>query len=125
MKTLITFICLILSSGIFAQSVINGNVTDTNDQPIPGANVYLDGTYDGDTTDDKGDFSFDTAETGHQILTISYLSYETKTIVADVSTLKNLKIKLREDVETLDGVIITAGTFEANDNSKVSVLKPT
>ena len=122
MKTLITFICLILSSGIFAQSVINGNVTDTNDQPIPGANVYLDGTYDGDTTDDKGDFSFDTAETGHQILTISYLSYETKTIVADVSTLKNLKIKLREDVETLDGVIITAGTFEANDNSKVSVL---
>lgn len=122
MKSLITLICLFLSLSSMAQTTISGTVTDMRDQPIPGANVYLDGTYDGDTTDEKGNFSFTTGETGTQVLTISYLSYETKTIAGDVSILKDLKIKLREDVESLDGVVITAGTFEANDNSKVSVL---
>lgn len=122
MKTFITLLCLFLTTAIFAQTTINGKVTDTKNQPIPGANVYLDGTYDGDTTDDEGNFSFTTEETGTQVLTISYLSYETKTIAGDVTTLINLQIKLREDVESLDGVVITAGTFEANDNSKVSVL---
>ena len=53
---------------------------------------------------------------------VSYLSYETKTIAGDVSTLNNLKVALRDDVNTLDTVVISAGTFEANDNSKVSVL---
>jgi hypothetical protein len=33
-------------------------------------------------------------------------------------------VVLRDDVNSLDTVVITAGTFEANDNSKVSVLKP-
>lgn len=122
MKTLTTIICLFLTGALLAQTTISGKVTDNKNQPIPGANVYLDGTYDGDTTDDEGNFSFTTEESGTQILTISYLSYETKTIAGDVSILNNLQIKLREDVESLDGVVITAGTFEANDNSKVSVL---
>jgi outer membrane cobalamin receptor len=107
-----------------AQTTISGKVTDSKNQPIIGANVYLDGTYDGATTNDEGMFSFETSETGTQILTISYLSYETKTIPGDVSTLHNLQIKLREDVNALDTVVISAGTFEANDNSKVAVLKP-
>ncbi|SDS61007.1 Outer membrane receptor for ferrienterochelin and colicins [Formosa sp. Hel1_31_208] len=122
MKTLTTFLILLISTMTFGQTIINGKVTDIKGEPIPGANVYLDGTYDGDTTDEHGDFSFTTEETGAQILKISFISYETKTIVGEVSTLHNLQIKLREDVEALDGVVITAGTFEANDNSKVSVL---
>ena len=109
---------------MIAQTTVTGKVTDSKNQPIIGANVYLDGTYDGDTTDEKGEFSFTTEETGSQILTISYLSYETKTIVGDVSTFKNLQIKLQDDMEALDAVVISAGTFEASDNSKVSVLKP-
>lgn len=120
-----TFILSVLITTLsFAQTTISGKVTDTKNQPIIGANVYLDGTYDGATTNDNGEFLFKTTETGTQLLTISYLSYETKTIASDVSTLNNLHIKLREDVNALDTVVISAGTFEANDNSKVSVLKP-
>ena len=120
-----TFILSVLITTLsFAQTTISGKVTDNKNQPIFGANVYLDGTYDGATTNDEGLFSFETSETGTQILTVSYLSYETKTISGEVSTLNNLQIKLREDVNALDTVVISAGTFEANDNSKVSVLKP-
>ena len=38
--------------------------------------------------------------------------------------MKGLKITLRDDVNSLDTVTISAGSFSAGDNSKISVLKP-
>lgn len=122
MNKLITIICLCLINLSYSQTTISGKVVDHKNQPIVGANIYLDGTYDGDTSNDEGKFVFTTEEKGTQTLVISFLSYETKTIIDDVSKLSNLQITLREDVESLDAVVLSAGTFEANDNSKVSVL---
>jgi len=124
MKTLITLISFLFGSIIYGQTTISGKVTDNKNQPIQGANVYLDGTYDGATTNENGDFRFSTDEEGQHALIISFLSFETKTLIEDVTKLNQLIIKLREDVETLDAVVLSAGTFEASDNSKVSVLKP-
>ena len=117
---------MLLLTGIQSksQTVINGTVTDTKGNVVVGANVYLEGTYDGSTTSDLGAFSFSTAEEGTQNLVVSYLSYETFTMAGDVSYLKDLVIKLKEDVGALDAVILSAGTFEAGDNSKVNALKP-
>lgn len=122
MNKLITIICLCLINLSNSQTTISGKVVDHKNQPIVGANIYLDGTYDGDTSNDEGKFVFTTEEKGTQTLIVSFLSYETKAIMDDVSKLSNLQITLREDVESLDAVILSAGTFEANDNSKVSVL---
>lgn len=124
MKILITFLSFLFSISIHAQHTISGTVTDTKNKPIFGANVYLDGTYDGATTDQNGQFSFTSKEKGIQILVVSFLSYETKTITNNIELLSKTTIKLRDDVDTLDAVILSAGTFEANDNSKVAVLKP-
>ncbi|WP_299365712.1 TonB-dependent receptor [Winogradskyella sp.] len=123
-KNLTIVIIFFLSIITHGQTTISGIVLDSKNQPIEGANVYLDGTYDGATTDEEGGFLFTTEEKGMQTLVVSILSYETKTIVDEVTKLSNLQIKLREDVESLDTVVLSAGTFEANDNSKVSVLKP-
>ena len=123
-KQLITILSLLILSVSFAQTTISGKVVDHKNQPLLGANIYLEGTYDGANSDENGNFSFSTDETGSQTLIISILSFETKTIVDDVSKMNNLQIKLRENVESLDAVVISAGTFEASDNSKVSVLKP-
>ena len=123
-KTLITIIILILTSQLNAQTLISGRAADTKGTPIVGANVYLEGTYDGGTTNEDGAFAFKTEEKGSQTLVVSYLSYETFTMVGDVSFMKDLEIKLREDVNTLDAVVLSAGTFEAGDNSKITVLKP-
>ncbi len=121
LPTLFLFFALIKS---FSQTTISGKVTDTKGFPIEGANVYLEGSYDGGTTDISGFFSFRTSETGTQTLVISFLSFETFKKLADVSTMTALQIKLMEDVNALDAVVLSAGTFEAGDNSKVSVLKP-
>lgn len=120
----LSFLASTLSLSVFGQTVISGKVSENNGVPIPGANVYLEGTYDGVSTDDNGNFSFQTSETGTQTLVVSFLSFETYTLVVDVSKMQQLTIKLREDVNSLDTVVISAGTFEASDNSKVSVLKP-
>ncbi|WP_407556932.1 TonB-dependent receptor [Winogradskyella sp. 4-2091] len=124
MSKLITILILLIFGAVNAQTTISGKVIDTKNEPIFGANVYLEGTYDGATTNEVGEFTFSTEETGTLTLVISFLSFETKTIQKDVSEMKQLLIKLREDVESLDAVVLSAGTFEANDNSKVSVLKP-
>ncbi|NAS32843.1 TonB-dependent receptor [Flavobacteriaceae bacterium R38] len=123
-KGLITIFCLLTTIISFAQTIISGKVTDRKGIPIIGANVFLEGTYDGSSTDDKGKFSFTTSETGIQKLVFSFLSYETYAMEADVTSFKSLEIKLREEVNTLTGVTLTAGTFEAGDNAKVSALTP-
>ncbi|TBN03633.1 TonB-dependent receptor [Hyunsoonleella flava] len=124
MKISLTIFIALLVIQIHAQTTISGVVTSTKKEPIAGANVYLDGTYDGSTTDDNGKFSFTTSETGTQTLIVSFLSYETFTMAGDISYMKDVMIKLKDDVNTLDAVVLSAGTFSAGDNSKVNVLKP-
>ena len=124
MKQILFIILAAFQFTIIAQTTISGKVTDSKNNPINGANVYLDGTYDGTSTNDKGEFSFFTSEKGTQTLVISFISFETFVKTADVSSLKNLQIKLRDDVNSLDAVVINAGTFEAGEKAKVTVLKP-
>ncbi len=123
LKPLLVFSFLLLANTIVAQTLISGTVTDGT-KAISGANVYLEGTYDGASTDENGNFSFETSETGTQQLVVSMISYETYTLAGDVAYLKALKVRLKEAINELTGVTLTAGTFEAGDNSKVSVLKP-
>ena len=124
MKQILFLIILIFQISLVAQTTISGKVTDKKGVPIIGANVYLEGTYDGASTNEKGEFSFSTLEKGIQTLKVSFISYETLTITADVKTFTKRIITLREDVNTLDAVTINAGTLEAGDNAKVTALKP-
>ncbi len=123
LKQFLLFTTLFSSFGLFSQTIVSGTVTDGSN-PIQGANVYLEGTYDGASTGEDGTFTFETTETGTQNLVVSMISYETYMQAGDVSYLKDLKIELLEAINQLTGVTLTAGTFEAGDNSKVSVLKP-
>ncbi len=124
MKHFLSIIIFLLLLNVNAQITINGKVIDAKGLPIIGVNIYLEGTYDGTTSNEKGAFSFKTPEEGEHILIASFLSYETFKLKKEVSIMKDLVIKLREDVGTLDAVVLSAGTFEAGDNSKINVLKP-
>jgi len=124
MKNLNLIFFLTFATWMHGQSVISGLVTDHHGLPIIGANVFLDGTYDGGVTDLDGKFRFRTQETGEQRLSVSYLGYETQSISGSISTFTDINIILRESVTALDAVEIVASTFEAGDNSKLAVLKP-
>ena len=124
MKKVFLFLYILVQFQGNAQTTISGNVIDSKNKPILGASVYLDGTYDGTSTNEKGDFSFKTEEKGTQTLVVSFISFETFVKFDDVKNLKNLQIKLRDDVNSLDAVVINAGTFKAGESAKVTVLKP-
>ncbi|WP_428228779.1 TonB-dependent receptor [Flavobacterium sp.] len=123
-KLLFTTTFLLFTALLFAQNTISGKVTDQKGKPVPGANIYLDGTYDGATSSETGDFSFETTATGNQNIIISFLLFETFKKEIDVTNFKDQTVKLRENVNALDAVVITAGTLESGDKARVSVLKP-
>jgi len=123
-KGQLAILFLLIVAQANAQHIISGRVTDTKKNPISGANVYLEGTYDGASTDDKGEFRFETQETASQNLVVSMVSYDSFMQFVDISYLKDMNIVLREAINELSGVTLTAGSFAAGDNSKASVLKP-
>ncbi len=124
MKTLYFLILLLLTSIGFAQHTISGAVVDEKNKPVAGANVFIDGTYDGASTDETGHFGFTTATSGNQVLVISFLAFETLKVAIDAANCQFKTFKLKESVNTLDAVVVTAGTFSAGEKSRVSVLKP-
>ena len=124
LNSIFLFAFLLFSLTIFSQNTIAGKVVDEKGKPVSGANIFIQGTYDGASSSETGDFSFTTTTTGNQTLVVSFLIYETFKTVVDVANFKNKTIKLRESVTSLDAVVITAGTLEAGDKARVSVLKP-
>jgi CarboxypepD_reg-like domain/TonB-dependent Receptor Plug Domain len=124
MKLYYTLALLFLTTLGFSQNTLSGMVVDEKNKPVASANVFIDGTYDGASTDEKGNFSFATDAKGNQILVVSYLAFETLKSPIDVANCKGKTFKLKESVNTLDAVVVTAGTFSAGEKSRVSVLKP-
>jgi outer membrane cobalamin receptor len=124
MKTIFNIAILLLSIATFSQATISGKVLDKKNLPIPGANIFIEGTYDGASSDEKGEFSFTTSATGNQVLVVSFLSYETSKINFQPNNFQNQIIILKENVNTLDAVVITAGNLDSGDKARVSVLKP-
>ncbi|WP_367768541.1 TonB-dependent receptor [Flavobacterium sp. WC2421] len=124
MKSITTLITLFFTTLLFAQATISGKVIDEKGKPIVGANVFIEGTYDGATSNEMGDFSFVTDEKGNQTLVVSFLIYETSKTQIDVANFQGKTIKLKENLNALDAVVITAGTMESGEKARVSVLKP-
>lgn len=125
MKTILFLLTLFLFTTLLAaQNTLSGKVVDQKGNPVSGANIYIDGTYDGTSSNDQGEFSFTTTTTGNQTLVVSFLVFETTKMLIDVADFKGKTIKMRESVTSLDAVVVTAGTMESGDKARVSVLKP-
>ena len=126
MKLIFTFyFTLVLSSLLFSQTKISGKITDEENQPLPGANIYLKDTYDGISSETDGTFSFVTDEEGEFELVVSFVGYQSysQKIILDKKE-KYLEIKLKEESTELGTVVISAGSFEASDENKAVILRP-
>lgn len=124
MKILMTLLIVFISILSFGQTVIKGKIIDEQGLPFSGANVFVIGTYDGTTSDENGNFSFATTAKGNQQLQISFLSFDTLIFDFVIEKFQSKTFIIRENINTLDAVEVTAGTFKAGDNSKATALKP-
>ncbi|WP_291136004.1 TonB-dependent receptor [Flavobacterium sp. UBA7663] len=123
MKSILTLLIVLTSLISFGQTEIKGQIIDEQGMPFSGANVFVIGTYDGTTSDEKGNFSFKTTASGNQKLQISFLSYETIIYDFVVEKFQSKVFTIKESLNTLNTVEVTAGTFKAGDNSKATALK--
>ncbi len=135
------------SSTLLAQTIVTGTVTGQAGEPLIGANVFIKDTYDGASTDVNGNYSFETTATGEVMLVVTYIGYEetTQKITLRSSASQPLKLKiergkatdgtqkttnniidfsLKESINKMEAVVISAGTFEGGSGTKSEVLKP-
>ncbi|MCG8580600.1 MAG: TonB-dependent receptor plug domain-containing protein, partial [Bacteroidales bacterium] len=90
------------------QKSISGKVTDTNGDPIPGANVILEGYNTGTITDTNGEFTMNVPEE-NGVLRISFVGFKIEKVLFTVG--KKVKVMMSEDVEGIDEVkVIAYGT---------------
>ncbi len=124
MNHLILLILLLISQlAAFCQVTISGRVQTPRGKPIPGASLTLRNSYDGATTDSTGNFLFQTTETGPQLLEITAIGY--KSLQHPLNIERNpiqLQLVLKEAMDELKAVVVTAGSFEAGDSKRTTVL---
>lgn len=123
MKALINLILAVSFFSVQSQTTIGGRITEKSGEPLLGVNVYIKGTYDGATTDLDGRFSFVTEETDSLVLIASFVGFHEYELPIE-SKDQELNIILKEEISVLNAVVITAGSFNASDESKREVMKP-
>jgi len=106
------------------QSFLSGKVIDDRGEPLFGVNIVITNTYDGTSTNEFGEFSFKSVESGDQTVTASFIGYKTLQLEVNMmDDLTNLNFELTEEINKIDGVTISAGAFEASDKKKSVILR--
>ncbi|MFV0538016.1 MAG: carboxypeptidase-like regulatory domain-containing protein [Dysgonomonas sp.] len=113
LSVIIFVILSLFTTGVFAQtSHIKGVVLDDKKNPIAYANIYIDGTIDGTSSEEDGSFDLETNAKGIVTLKASFVGYKLYSITEDISKLNNLTIVLKEDLTNLKEVVVSAGNYQ-------------
>ena len=101
----LTFLLFLLSVSVsFAQVTVTGTVTSANNgSTLPGVNVLEKGTSNGASTDGNGEYELEVSGPD-AVLVFSYIGYLSKEV--PVRNRRTIDVKLEEDVEKLDEVVV-------------------
>ena len=83
---------------------INGNVSDSEGNPLPGAAIQEVGTQNGTTTDFDGNFSIE-IENDNAELQISFIGFKSQTV--NVGSSDTINVTLLADASSLDEIVVT------------------
>ena len=118
----LAIVLIIMGFFMNAQIIISGKVNFKN-KGVKDISVTLKDTYDGATTDENGNFSFQTSEKGKKILVFSnpkFVEVE-KTLLLENNEI-TINADLKEQISEIDAVVISAGSIEASDRKRATVL---
>lgn len=129
MKYSIFSIILLLFSTTLLQAqngTVRGTVIDeSNGETIIGANIVLEGTSTGTTTDLDGNFNLSVAP-GTYTLVFSSISYSNKTVtdvVVKAGEVTVLDVRLGTNTEEINEVVISATRTENTENALLTIQK--
>jgi vitamin B12 transporter len=125
MKQIFTLLILIITQQTVAnaQTIVTGTAKTPKGTPLIGVSISLDSTYDGGITDSTGKFRFRTAEKGKFTLTAKSIGFSgmTKEIELNGQSVE-IAFVLKEQIDELKAVTVTAGSFEAGDKKRAATV---
>ena len=111
---------------ISAQHIISGTIVDSENKPLPGANILVKELKQnksvGTTSSDKGEYSI-SLNNGKYSLEISYIGYTTYVSYVEVDGNVSLPpIVLSENAELMNEVVVTARTITYNTDGYIAEI---
>tara|TARA_Y100000768_G_scaffold137006_1_gene101975 strand:- start:506 stop:3496 length:2991 start_codon:yes stop_codon:yes gene_type:complete len=105
-KTILTLTFSLIATLAFAQSTITGTVVDEDGNPVPGANIVVQGTTEGVAADFDGNFTITTNQPVPFDIEVSSVGFGSK-VVNVTSSDQSLEITLASGTK-LDEMVVTA-----------------
>jgi hypothetical protein len=107
MRVFLLLCFCLYGSLLFCQSLLSGTVVEAaNQEPIPFATVYFDGTTIGQTTDEHGTFQLSAEQIElPALLVVSHVGYQTLSLSVD-SVQQELKLALRIQEQMISTVVV-------------------
>ncbi len=107
-KVLFFSFFILLTQNIFAQSIeIKGIVIDaTTKEPLPAANIAIEGTYTGTISNNEGQFSLQTKKLPITLL-FRYIGYETNSVHIKTKPGEPLEVQLKPIVYEMENIQVT------------------
>lgn len=98
--------------------IVSGKVTDSDNQPVAGANILVTGTNRGTVADAEGNFYLQFTEKGVYFLRFSAIGFETTTkkVETGEGRLQRLEVRMDPDDYQLQGVEITGRREDSYKN---------
>ena len=116
-RVLFTVITLLIFTVCVRAQVVKGKVVDAaTGNPIAHASIYLNGTPKGTTSNTQGEFVLYTDET-KKALVVSYVGYQSETILDYDNILLNIKLKQRKN--ELKEVVIGGSGMSREEQMKI------
>lgn len=100
---------IIFSTASYAQTgVIEGQVTNTEQKPIPGINISLEGTAHGAATDQQGFYTIEEVPSGEYNLIVSAVGYQSqkKSIEIEPGERLTINVTLSTSNEELQEIVV-------------------
>ena len=119
--TLITIILTLLAGFTFAQTKVSGMVVDSENHPVPYANVVFKGTTEGVVTNEDGRFYLESQLT-HKVIVVSFPGFETKQVILPKAINYDFKIIISDGVK-LNEVVIYTGKTSKKNNPAIDILR--
>ncbi len=119
----ITFgILLLIPIVLLAETIIEGKVINEKGEALEGVNVFLEGTLDGASTDENGEFEFIAEETGKYNLLIRIMGYrEFKRDLSLLGATIEIEAVLKEEMLTSRGITVRASSFTTGEENGVTL----
>ena len=105
-----------------AQTKVSGYVLDEMNEPVPFANVIFKNSTKGVITNENGKFYMEDDQTWETLI-VSFVSYETKEVPLKKGANYDLKIILKEEVASLNEVVIVTGKQSKKNNPAIDILR--